>query len=305
MHQAQAVLSIVFVLISATISNAACVTSGPPSISISPVLINLGTNLAPGSVSVTITATYPKTGTGQCSTTDLVTFTSPFTLTRVGGLETINYSISPNGGTPIIESAITSNVKTSFNATLTVVVSLTAGQTGTSGSYVGSVTAQMKTTGGSINGSAGVAVAQATVNNPTTCTIGGAANGGTKTLDFSNGKTVSTTQQFAIFGSVTCNNSAVMTLTSQNGAVTNAAATDSTHQNFFDYIATTTVNGGTVTLNTSTVPGTGAAETSTGNITSTSTTNAVLSVGVTPIAPTQPLVAGSYNDVLTLTITPN
>ena len=289
----------------ATVADANCALIGAPTVTLSTALVNLGTNTVPVPVSLTVTATYPKTGSGACTSTDLVAFNALLALTRVGGTQTLTYTVTPNGGAPTFPSASVSNGQVTVSATLTVTVALVAGQTGTSGTYVGTLTARMVTSGGTTTGTSASAALQATVNNPATCTIGGSANGGTQTLDFSNGNTVSLSQKFATFGTVNCNSSAVLSLTSQNGAATNPAATDASHQNYFDYIATTTVNGGTVTLNTSTNPARSAPESGTGNITATTTTNAALSIGVTPIAPTKPLVAGSYGDVLTLTITPN
>ena len=139
----------------------------------------------------------------------------------------------------------------------------------------------------------------------TVCTIGGSANAGTQTLDFSGSTAISTTAQLVTFGTVNCNNTAVMTLSSAQGAAVSSASGSASHQRFFDYIATTTVNGGTVTLDTSSNAGTGSIETATGNISAVSTTNAALSISVTPIGPSKPLVAGSYSDVLTLTISPD
>ncbi len=153
----------------------------------------------------------------------------------------------------------------------------------------------------------GSAAVTALINNPPTCTIGGVANGGTQTLDFSNGPsaTISLGSKIASFGAVTCNAAAILNLTSQNGAALTGASATPSHQNFFDYVATTTINGGTVTLSTSSNPASGAPESATGSITALSTTNAPLAITVTPQGPVKPLVAGGYADVLTLTITPN
>ena len=146
---------------------------------------------------------------------------------------------------------------------------------------------------------------QATVAYPSQCTIGGSSNGGTQTLDFSSGSTISTSPKIANFATVTCNNSATLTLTSSQGAAKSAAVATASHTNFFDYVASTTINGGTVTLNTAAVPAACGPETATGSIVATTTTAAPLAISVQPTLPVKPLAAGSYSDVLTLTITPN
>lgn len=277
-----------------------------PSVSISPAIINLGTNVAPNAVSVTVSATYFKLGNGPCSTTDSVAFASPLTLTGPGGA-LLNYTVTPAGGVPSFPPANVTNGQFVVTATLTVTVTLPGGQTGPSGIYNGTLQAQMELAGGGLYGTPGSAAVTASITNPPTCTIGGVANGGTQTLDFSNGPsaTISLGSKIASFGAVTCNAAAILNLTSQNGAALSGASATPSHQNFFDYVATTTINGGTVTLSTSSNPASGAPESATGSITALSTTNAPLAITVTPQGPVKPLVAGGYADVLTLTITPN
>ncbi|CAN1722175.1 exported protein of unknown function [Hyphomicrobium sp. 1Nfss2.1] len=134
------------------------------------------------------------------------------------------------------------------------------------------------------------------------CTIGSTFDGGTRVLDFSNGSTISLVQQFATFGDVTCSGAADVTLSSANGAVTNASSVSiGSFQRYFDYVATTTINGVAVTLDTSQLAATGNAESVTVIVPS-GIANAPLSVGVTPKQPAKRLPAGAYADVLTISV---
>ena len=138
-----------------------------------------------------------------------------------------------------------------------------------------------------------------------TCTINGTANGGTQTLDFSNttaspSTTISTSKKTATLANVLCNTPSHITLQSSSGKAANAATAPSSFQNYFDYMAVATWNGVTDTLSTS----------SDGTTLKTSATAAPASAGsltvdVTPSSPSLPLVAGSYADVLTVTLTAN
>lgn len=136
----------------------------------------------------------------------------------------------------------------------------------------------------------------------TACSIGTGSDGGTRSLDFSNGATISLAQKFATFGDVTCTGAADVALSSSNGAATGSGAGNPNFQNHFDYIATTTLNGVTVSLDTSQLESTGTTETATVSVPA-GLTNMPLAIGVTPKQPAKSLLAGSYADVLTLTIT--
>lgn len=134
----------------------------------------------------------------------------------------------------------------------------------------------------------------------TACTIGTGADGGTRVLDFSDGSTISLAQKFAVFGDITCTGTADVSLSSANGGATNPVAANASFQAHFDYVATTTLNGVTVSIDTSDIGSTGGAETVT--VTVPGMTNTPLSVGVTPKLPAKSLLAGSYADVLTIRI---
>lgn len=229
------------------------------------------------------------------------------------GLLAIPYSVLSSGSTitysatPLAFAPITVGTATQ---TISLGLSIPSG-TYAVGTYIDTVIANVFDTGTTTSVAGPVAITLILQILNTSCTIGSSASGGSQTLDFSNtsaaspSATITTAQKFATFGTVTCNNSATMTLTSANGAAKNASPGTTSHQNFFDYTVTTTVNGGTVTLDTSANPAVSGPETATGSISAPTTTGAPLSIGVTPVSPVKPLIAGSYADVLTLTISPN
>jgi hypothetical protein len=291
------------------VAYAACTVSPPISTTISPTAINLGTLASPVSITATVTVTFPVSGKGNCSTSAIVHLSGSgpggaFQMVRFGGTEVLAYTVSPNDVSPAFANPSTTNSQTTISASFTTTIALAGGQSGPNGTYNGTLTAQALL-GGTPYGSPGSALVSLVVGNPTSCTIGGLSNGGTQTVDFSNGKTISTAQKFAVFGSVTCNAPATIALTSSGGAAKSGSAASTSHDNFFDYTASTTVNGATVTLNTSSNPARTGPETASASITAATTTNAPLSIAVQPIAPPKPLVAGSYSDVMTVTITPN
>lgn len=146
-----------------------------------------------------------------------------------------------------------------------------------------------------------------------TCRIAASATpsaGILATVDFSN--TVATpsatiagagvVQSGALSNNAVCNVASHIKLETQKGASTTAAAAPPSHQNFFDYTAVATYHDATVTLNTNVVA-------PLGFVTSTTATSGphdgALVIAITSVAPTLPLVVGTYNDVLTITLTAN
>ena len=285
-------------------ARALCLVTGVTSASFSNaipsgVLSNTSQNAVPTTFSISVSGVF---GSG-CS----IAFKISGTLTSTAG-KTVPYSVSTSsGGTPVVSftTTATSTVPlASATATIPLFLILPAGVYAV-GTYVdSSASVQVYESLSPILG-ATRSVVPTLVISQAACTIGGSASGGSRTLNFSNGKTISTVAQIATFGTIICNNSAVISLTAANGAATSVTPAPTAFQNFFDYVATTTINGGAATLDTSTNAGRGAPETSTGAITSTTTVNAPFSVSVTPKNPAKPLIAGTYNDVLTITIVPN
>jgi hypothetical protein len=171
----------------------------------------------------------------------------------------------------------------------------------------------------SASGAMAQATASGTVNVTATilatCTINGGAIGTAQTKDFSNttalpSATISTSAQ-TVSGvwAADCNTPTHISLSSANGASITGAAATSGWQNFFDYTAVASISGtaATNTLNTSSNPATGAAESTALNSGTASAGPAAgdLQVLITPATPANKLVAGAYSDVLTVTLTAN
>ncbi len=140
------------------------------------------------------------------------------------------------------------------------------------------------------------------------CSIGG--NTGSLTavnanLSTSNGN-VSTAPVSVPIGAVVCNGAANVTLSSANGAAYGPAGpVPSGFQNRINYGASTTGVPVTVTVNASDADGVaGPAITAGPTAQGPAFTASTVTVDITPVANPLPLLAGSYSDVLTLTIAP-
>lgn len=154
-----------------------------------------------------------------------------------------------------------------------------------------------------------------------TCRINASASAGTlATVDFSTTAvagapgTAGTGSKDIIVGSgaviggslstntAVCNVASHITLKTASGASINPAAATPSHQNFFDYTAVVTFDTATATLDTSAVA-------ALGTVTSAAPTSGpasgALGITITSQAPTKPLVAGNYTDVMTITLTAN
>jgi hypothetical protein len=274
-------------------------------ISQAPAMATLST--AHSGVPATLTVNFPATNgnSGACA----LAMKIGGTLTRTGG-GTMSYTIATaSTGSPTISFTTTLNSTFSFtptNGTTSIslnVYLIVPNGIYASGLYSDSTALAQIYDGATLKGSG--AVTPSVNYTANTCNIGGSANGGTQSVDFSNGATIQTSAKSAAFGAVDCNSPATITLRSANGAATATGASGANHQNFFDYIASTTVNGATVILDTSSNPAIGTAESASASIVANTTTNAALSVGITPKSPGKPLAAGTYSDVLTVTITAN
>jgi hypothetical protein len=100
-----------------------------------------------------------------------------------------------------------------------------------------------------------------------------------------------------------CNAPTNVQLMSQNGAVV-TGSTAGGLQHLIDYSALATFSGATASLNTATIPGASGPESGTVASTTGNTPTGSLGVSLTPQLNVQPLVAGSYSDTLTITLTP-
>ena len=140
-----------------------------------------------------------------------------------------------------------------------------------------------------------------------TCTINNAAVGtpDTATIAITASGSVDTsvvTPTNSPYANVSCNAPSDLQLTSLNGGVKNAT-TVSGLTNIINYTASATWHGVTATLNTSTLATAVGAESGTAQPVSTAFSGS-LSVSITPIANSQPLVQGAYSDTLRVTLTP-
>lgn len=140
------------------------------------------------------------------------------------------------------------------------------------------------------------------------CTVNNAATGtaGSATIPVSAAGAVTTTAitpTGSPFANVACNAPSTLQLTSLTGGVKNATSPGSGFTNIIDYQATATWNSVTASLDTSAVGGAAGNESGTGQAVATANSGA-LTVQITPLANTLPLITGSYSDTLRVTLTP-
>lgn len=141
------------------------------------------------------------------------------------------------------------------------------------------------------------------------CTINNVAVGtpnGTATIPVTAAGLVNTaaiTPTGSPFANVACNAPSNLQLTSLSGGVVNAAAAPGGFSKIIDYTASATWGGSTATVNTSTVPTAVAAESGTA-VAIAAANSGNLSVSITPIANALPLITGTYNDVLRVSLIP-
>jgi hypothetical protein len=102
---------------------------------------------------------------------------------------------------------------------------------------------------------------------------------------------------------VLCNRASDISLTSLNGALTTATAAAAGFDNIIDYTASTSGFATIAAGSTATTP-TAVGSESLGTTSRATPGAANITVTITPIVNTNPLVAGTYNDTLRLAITP-
>lgn len=137
------------------------------------------------------------------------------------------------------------------------------------------------------------------------CTIGGVTHpsADTATIPVTAGGYAVTTPINKSYPNAICNTPTNVQLTSQNGAVV-TSGTASGLQRLIDYSASATFSGASAFLNTATISGANGPESGTAVSTTGTTPTGTLGVTITPQLNTQPLLAGSYSDTLTITLTP-
>jgi len=140
-----------------------------------------------------------------------------------------------------------------------------------------------------------------------TCTINGGSTGTVDTATIpinGSGNVVTTpiTPTNSPYASVVCNSPSTIQLRSANGAVKNSTVVSGL-TNIIDYQASATWNAQTATIDTATNPAASGQETGTAQPVGAGSGD--LSVSITPVANSAPLVSGSYTDSLFVVLTPN
>jgi hypothetical protein len=137
------------------------------------------------------------------------------------------------------------------------------------------------------------------------CTIGGAATPAADmaTIPVSAG-VVDTSPINKSYSNAACNTPSNLQLTSQNGAVKTSATVVAGFTNLIDYSATASFSGASASLDTATVPAATGPESGTSVASSGTTPSGTLSVTITPQTSALKLLAGTYQDTLRITITP-
>lgn len=137
------------------------------------------------------------------------------------------------------------------------------------------------------------------------CRIDGSTTPAADTVDLTplvTGGDISATQTDRTYA-VVCNKATDISLTSQNGAMTTASAAATGFENIINYTAGASGFATVATGSTATTATAAGAETL-GTATRATPGAANITVSITPIANTDPLVEGTYADTLTLSITP-
>jgi hypothetical protein len=130
------------------------------------------------------------------------------------------------------------------------------------------------------------------------CSIAGTASGAlqNRTITVTNGNVATAALAQVSVNSVACTKISNLTLTTTNTGLTTAGSNGS-FQNVIHYSAAASFAGAAPTLNTSSATSATAA-------TNTGANGGTLTVDITPIANTLPMLAGNYADVLVVTLTP-
>lgn len=175
------------------------------------------------------------------------------------------------------------------------------------GSYLDTLTVRVfsSTLAGILQGQASSQTFTVTGQVAKSCTIGGLfhPSADTATIPITASGQVVTAVINKSYANAVCNTPSSLQLASQNGGVT-TASTATGLQNFINYSASASFSGASATIDTATNPGTGAQESGSPASTSGSLPSGTLSVSIVPQLNSKSLVAGSYADTLTITITP-
>ena len=304
-------------------------------LSFSPATANAGTYVPPNTptslaVAVTVGGQYSSDNQGGPCRIALsfnrVTYPPATMLIQGGGTATLPYTItSANGGgntllftgtgttianVLIVTVATTAGTTTNvnFSSTFNVWFRMLPNTPQQAGSYLDVLSAWVFNVNAAGNGGNLLRQFAFTVTGTVArvCTIGGLAQGptGSATIPVSAAGAVNTGVINRTFSNVACNAPSNVQVSSQNGAVRTATAPPTGFTNQINYSSTASFGGATANLNTATNPTATGQESGTAVSTTGSTPSGSLTVAITPQANAQRLLAGSYGDVLRVTITP-
>lgn len=241
-----------------------------------------------------------------------------------GGTSTLPYTLrtSSSGGNTLLYTGAglpnTANVLPfsfpasilsldNFNVTVTVWAQAQPGALQQAGSYADQITIDVftSTLAGILQTKVSSQAFAVTGTVAKSCTIGGVTDPApdTATIPIAASGAVNTSPINRSYQNAVCNTPTNVQLISQNGAVVTGATVGGL-QHLVDYSASATFSGAMASLNTATVPGASGPESGTMASTAGNTPTGSLGVTITPHLNAQPLVAGSYSDTLTITLTP-
>lgn len=304
--------------------------------SMTPGTANSGTYVPPTApssvaVAVTISGTYTTNASAGTCTVGLsfqrASYPPATMANNNGGGTTLPYTISTgSGGSGSVllftgGSVALSNImqypfasaganltNRAFTVNLTIYVTMQPGASQASGNYTDNLTAWVFNILAGGGGGSSLYSRAFTVTGTVTnyCTIGGVAHptADNATIPITSAGAVNTATINKSYASVACNAPATVQVTSQNGAVTNAGSAPTGFTNLINYSVSATFSGATATLNTATNAAATGAESGTAVATTGSAPSGTLSVAITPQANASKLIAGTYSDILTITIVP-
>lgn len=307
---------------------AVCTINGITSITPSTVntgLITFPPAPVPQAISITVVGTYLSVLGGTC--TGAVSFhraSLPASMAiSGGGAATLPYTIqsAPGGGNTLLYTggaapgaanrlaftfpAAILGITTPFTANVTAHALAQPAAFQQGGSYSDSISLDVFNEVLGIFSKIGGAGFTVTGTVAKVCTINGVSNpaADTATIPVSGGK-VNTAPIPKSYANVACNTPSNLQLTSQNGAVKTGATPVPGFLNLIDYAAVASFSGANATLNTATAPGAAGPEAGTPAATTGTTPTGTLAVTITPQSNASPLLAGTYQDTLRVTITP-
>jgi len=239
------------------------------------------------------------------------TATLPYTLqTSSGGGNTLLYT---GGGLPNTANVLPFSFPASilsldnFNVTVTVWAQAQPGVLQQAGSYADQITINVftSTLAGILQTKVSSQAFTVTGTVAKSCTIGGVTHpvADTATIPITASGAVNTSPISRSYPNAVCNTPTNVQLISQNGALITGATVGGL-QHLIDYSASATFSGAMASLNTATVPGASGPESGTVASTTGNTPTGSLGITIIPQLNVQPLVAGSYSDTLTITLTP-